>query len=266
MLGHIEDILASSDVRSDDRERLVIAYRNSLRLLKLVNTLLEFSRIEAGRAQAVFQPTDLAAATAELASVFRSATEKAGLDLVVVTPSLPELAHVDRQMWEKIVLNLLSNAFKFTLHGAIEVKLGMEHDNFILTVRDTGIGIPPDEIPRLFERFHRVEGAKGRTQEGSGIGLAFVQELVKLHGGGVSVESESGLGTTFRVSIPRGSGHLPSSQIGHAEDRASATTGTTHFIEEALRWLPDRSDGSSGFPEVEIDAPPASTVSNDRAF
>ena len=159
MLGNIEDILSSSEVRPDDR--LVIAYRNSLRLLKLVNTLLEFSRIEAGRVQAVFEATDLAAATAELASVFRSATEKAGLSLVVDTPPLPELAHVDRQMWEKIVLNLLSNAFKFTLQGEIEVKLGIQHDNFVLTVRDTGIGIPPGEMPRLFERFHRVEGAGG---------------------------------------------------------------------------------------------------------
>ena len=199
MLGHIEDMLSSSDVRPDDRDRLVTAYRNSLRLLKLVNMLLEFSRIEAGRVQAVFEPTDLAAATAELASVFRSATEKAGLSLVVDTPSLPEPAYIDREMWEKIVLNLLSNAFKFTLQGEIAIKLGIEEDNFVLTVRDTGIGIPTDEMARLFERFHRVEGAEGRTQEGSGIGLAFVHELVRLHGGSVSADSRLGEGTAFRV-------------------------------------------------------------------
>jgi signal transduction histidine kinase/DNA-binding response OmpR family regulator len=266
MLGHIEDMLSSSEVRPDDRNRLVIAYRNSLRLLKLVNTLLEFSRIEAGRAQAVFEPTDLAAATAELASVFRSATEKAGLSLVVDAPPLPELAHVDRQMWEKVVLNLLSNAFKFTLQGEIEVKLGMGHDSFVLTVRDTGIGIPPGEVPRLFERFHRVEGAGGRTQEGSGIGLAFVQELVRLHGGSVSAESRPGKGTTFRVLIPRGSGHLPSDQIGQAKRRVSTATGSNPFIEEALRWLPDGGEGIAGVPEVELDAQAANTGSDDRAF
>src|SRR4029079_13831755 len=123
---------------------------------------------------------------------------KAGLSLVVDTPQLPELAYVDRQMWENIVLNLLSNAFKFTLEGKIEGGLTIEQDNFVLTVSDTGIGIPPDEMPRVFERFHRVAGAEGRTQEGSGIGLAFVQELVRLHGGSVSAESKLGKGTTFR--------------------------------------------------------------------
>jgi signal transduction histidine kinase/CheY-like chemotaxis protein len=266
MLGHLEDMLSSSEVRPDKRNRLVIAYRNSLRLLKLVNTLLEFSRIEAGRVQAVFEPTDLAAATAELASVFRSATEKAGLSLVVDTPPLPELAHVDRQMWEKVVLNLLSNAFKFTLQGEIEVKLGVEHDSFVLTVRDTGIGIPRGEMPRLFERFHRVEGAKGRTQEGSGIGLAFVQELVRLHGGSVSAESQPGRGTTFRVSIPMGSGHLPSNQVGQAKGRVSTAKGSNPFIEEALRWLPDGGEGIEGVPEVELDAQAANTGSDDRAF
>ena len=238
MLGHIEDLLSSSDVRPDDRDRLIVAHRNSLRLLKLVNMLLEFSRIEAGRARAVFEPTDLAVATAELASAFRSATDRAGLRLIVDAPQLPEPAYVDRQMWEKIVLNLLSNAFKFTLRGEIEVKLAADEDDFVLTIRDTGVGIPPQEMPRLFERFHRVEGAEGRTQEGSGIGLAFVQELVKLHGGNVSAESELGKGTTFRVSIPKGGAHLPSAQTRREGGRASTAIGVSPFLEEALRWLP----------------------------
>jgi signal transduction histidine kinase/DNA-binding response OmpR family regulator len=254
MLGHVEDLLSRGALPTDDRDRLVVAHRNSLRMLRLVNTLLEFSRIEAGRAQASFEPTDLAAATAELASVFRSATEKAGLRLIVDTPALPEPAYIDRQMWEKIGLNLLSNAFKYTLEGEIEVKLRAEGDDFVLTVRDTGIGIPADEMPRLFERFHRVEGAKGRTREGSGIGLAFVQELVRLHGGNVSAESKPGEGTTFRVSIPKGSGHLPTDQIGHADGPAPAPVAAAPFIEEALRWLPDN---NSDVPEFELDSPAA---------
>jgi signal transduction histidine kinase/DNA-binding response OmpR family regulator len=267
MLGHIEEIISSSGLRPGDRDRLVIAHRNSLRMLKLVNTLLEFSRIEAGRVRAVFEPTDLGAATTELASVFRSATEKAGLSLVVDAPPLPEPAHVDRQMWEKVVLNLLSNAFKFTLRGEIAVKLGVDQDSFVLTVRDTGIGIPAEEMPRLFERFHRVEGAEGRTQEGSGIGLAFVQELVRLHGGSVSAESRIGKGTTFRVSIPRGSSHLPLKQTGNAKAGVSTAIGATPFIEEALGWLPNSADRNAGLPEVELDAPPANTRSSDgRAF
>lgn len=254
MLGHIEDLVSSSAVPPSERERLLVAQRNALRLLKLVNTLLEFSRVEAGRAQAMFEPTDLAAATAELASVFRSATEKAGLSLVVDAPPLPELAHVDRQMWEKIVLNLLSNAFKFTLQGEIEARLGADAESFVLTVRDTGIGIPDEEMPRLFERFHRVEGAEGRTQEGSGIGLAFVQELVKLHGGSVSAESQPGVGSIFRVAIPKGSAHLPSAQIGHGEGRASTAIGVASFVEEALGWLPDGGADSASIPELDLGA------------
>jgi PAS domain S-box-containing protein len=136
-----------------------LVHRNGLRLLKLVNTLLDFSRIEAGRVQAVYEATDLAQLTAHLASEFRSAIEKANLTLVVNCPPLPEAAYVDREMWEKIVLNLLSNAFKFTFEGVIEVSLRQGDGRFELVVTDTGTGIPADELPRLFERFHRVEGA-----------------------------------------------------------------------------------------------------------
>lgn len=149
-------------------------------MLKLVNTLLDFSRIEAGRTQGNYEPTDLATYTAELASLFRSTVEQAGLQLTVDCPPLAEPIYVDREMWEKIVLNLLSNAFKFTFAGEIAVVVRPVGDQVELVVRDTGTGIPAAELPKLFERFHRVEGARGRTFEGSGIGLSLVQELVQL--------------------------------------------------------------------------------------
>ena len=190
-----------------------------MRLLKLVNTLLDFSRIEAGRAHASYAPTDLAKLTAELASNFSSACEKAGLRLRVECPPLHEPVYVDRGMWEKIVLNLLSNAFKFTFEGEIEVALADTGAGVELRVRDTGIGIAAHEIPRVFERFHRVEGAKARTHEGSGIGLAFVQELVDMHGGEIRVDSELGRGSTFTVCLRFGSGHLPREHLV-AEDAA----------------------------------------------
>ena len=174
------------------RERLEIVHRNGLRLQKLVNTLLDFSRIEAGRVQASFQPVDLAALTSDLASNFRSACEKAGLELVVDCATLPEPVYVDAEMWEKIVLNLISNAFKFTLKGRIAITLRQSNRHAELVVRDTGAGISTDQMPRLFERFHRVEGVTGRSQEGSGIGLALVRELLRLHGGEVSATSEIG--------------------------------------------------------------------------
>ena len=206
MLGPVGELLArpGDQVSPDDRALLTVAQRNGLRLQKLVNTLLDFARIEAGRVQAVYEPTDLAAVTAELASNFRSACERAGLSLVVDCPPLPEPVYVDREMWEKIVLNLLSNAFKFTFDGDIAVILRPDGQAVELAVRDTGIGIPPEEIHRVFERFHRVEDARGRTQEGTGIGLALVRELVELHGGSVRVASAVDQGSTFTVSIPTG--------------------------------------------------------------
>jgi len=239
MLGPLEDALASSALPSGERDRLTVAHRNSLRLLKLVNTLLDFSRIEAGRVQAVYEPTDLAAATAEFASMFRSAVEKAGLSLVVDCPPLPEPAFIDRQMWEQIVLNLLSNALKFTFQGEIEVRLRFTAGHFELSVRDTGTGISAQELPKVFERFHRVAGAHGRTHDGTGIGLALVQELVKLHGGSVSVESEHGRGSLFKVALPMGCSHLPAEQMGAKRTLPSTALGAPHFVEEALGWLPE---------------------------
>ena len=200
MLGPIEDILAQPDERDwrQNRELLNVVHRNGLRLQRLVNALLDFSRIEAGRTQASFEPVDLAAFTADLASNFRSAMERAGIAFSVDCPPLSAPVYVDREMWEKIVLNLLSNAFKYTLQGSVRVRLAEHQGKAALHIDDTGPGIPESELPRLFERFHRVEGTQGRTHEGTGIGLALVQELVKLHGGAVSVTSEVGHGSTFR--------------------------------------------------------------------
>ena len=241
MLGPLEDILATptDQVGPDHRELLTIVHRNSLRLLRLVNTLLDFSRIEAGRVQAVYEPTELAMLTVDLASNFRSACERAGLRLVVDCPPLPEPIYVDREMWEKIVLNLLSNAFKFTLDGEIIVTLRPAGEAVELAVSDTGTGIPAAELPHLFERFHRVASVRGRTQEGTGIGLALVQELVHLHGGSVRVESALGRGSTFLVAIPTGQTHLPADRIGGARTLASTALGAIPYVEEALRWLPD---------------------------
>jgi signal transduction histidine kinase len=242
MLGPLEELLARQEAEeySDELRLVHVAYRNGLRLLKLVNSLLDFARIEAGRVQANYEPTDLAAFTADLASSFRSATDKAGLRLTVHCPPLPQPVYVDRDMWEKIALNLISNAFKFTLEGEIEVNLEPAHNGSLakLTVRDTGTGIPLDEMPRLFERFHRVEGARGRTQEGTGIGLALVQELVKLHGGSIFAQSELGHGSTFTVHIPFGAAHLPRERITTAPTAASTATRAEAYVDEALGWLP----------------------------
>ena len=237
MLGPLEDVISDA-TDPVHKEQLDVVHRNGLRLLKLVNTLLDFSRIEAGRVQAVYEATDLAALTAELASVFRSAIERAGLQLVVECSRINGQVYVDREMWEKIVLNLLSNAFKFTFAGSITVDLNQNDDHVELRVRDTGTGIAESELPRLFERFHRIRGAQSRTHEGSGIGLALVRELARLHGGAVEVESEVGTGTTFIVRIPIGSAHLPADQIGAQRTLSSTGLDAEIYAKEALRWLP----------------------------
>ncbi len=252
ILGPLEDLLSQPDeTTAKGKEMLGMAHRNGMRLLKLVNTLLDFSRIEAGRVEASYEPTDLAAVTADLASNFRSACEKAGLRLTVECASLAEPVFVDPDLWEKIVLNLISNAFKYTLEGEINVRLDTRNGEAILSVQDTGCGIAENELPRLFERFHRVEGVRGRTHEGTGIGLALVQELVKLHGGKVRVESVQGVGSTFIVSLPLGTAHLPPDRIRAASALAPVTVVARPYVEEALRWLPDET--GAGIPDEAVD-------------
>jgi len=245
MLGPLEDALAAPE-RVLGGADLEAAHRNAVRLQKLVNALLDFSRIEAGRVRAAYEPTDLAAFTGELASVFRSAIERAGLRLVVESTPIDAPVYVDHDMWEKIVLNLLSNALKFTFEGEIAVSLRRAHDQVVLSVSDTGVGIPVAELPHLFERFHRVHGAKARTQEGSGIGLALVNELVKLHGGEIHAESIEGKGTTFTVRIPVGSMHLDRARI--VEPSPANVVGAAPYVEEALRWLPPAPDRVASLP------------------
>lgn len=240
LLGPLQDLLTARALPpQEQRDRLEIIHRNALRLLKMVNSLLDFSRIEAGRHRAVYRPTDLATLTADLASLFRSAIEQAGVRFEVHTPPLREPVFVDREMWEKIVINLLSNAFKFTWAGEIEVRLQHEGGAAVLSVRDTGTGIPAAEVPHLFERFHRVESARGRTYEGTGIGLALVRELAALQGGSVQVTSVEGEGSTFTVTLPLGTAHLDAAQIEWDPAPPGTPEGVTPYLEETRHWLPD---------------------------
>ena len=244
MLGPLQDLLSRSDAHlsATAKEQLELVSRNGSRLLRLVNTLLDFSRIEAGRVRAMYEATDLPALTAELVSVFRSATERAGLKLTVECHDLGEPVYVDRDMWEKIVLNLMSNAFKFTFDGEIVVSMERVGNFAELRIHDTGVGIPQEALPKLFDRFHRIPNTRSRTHEGSGIGLALVQELVKLHSGAVRVESGVDEGTTFIVSVPLGQQHVPAGQLGGSRTQSSTSISPQAFVEEAMRWLPNASD------------------------
>jgi signal transduction histidine kinase len=239
LLGPIEEALEDSSNRlpAIHHERLRLAQRNALRLQKLVNTLLDFSRVQAGRMHASYTEVDLAALTRDLASGFRSVVEGAGLRLSVDCEDLDTSAWVDSALFEKIVLNLLSNAFKFTFEGGITVTLRQQGDTAVLSVRDTGVGISDEQQQHIFERFRRVEGARSRTHEGSGIGLALVRDLVELLHGRIALDSAPGQGSTFTVTLPLGRQHLRAEQLGGDAPAGSAGVRQA-FLMEAQRWLP----------------------------
>ncbi|HEX3937387.1 MAG TPA: ATP-binding protein [Xanthobacteraceae bacterium] len=262
MLGPLEDALRhGDDLPPQRREEIAVAHRNALRLLRLVNTLLDYSRVEAGRMQTHFENTDLGIATRETAANFASLCVRANLTLQIDCEARLPPVDVDRQMWEKIVLNLISNAFKFTFNGGIAVRLGDRDGRVALTVSDTGVGIPASELPHIFERFHRVEGQRGRTYEGSGIGLALVRELVALHNGEISVTSEVGRGTAFTVIIPyEQQRSIANDPTAHREPEAARATA---YVEEAQRWLP--ADADNAAPVADIFFPDVTTMRSVQA-
>ena len=263
MLAPIDDALRdrTEPLPNAQQQRLELVRHNAMRLQKLVNNLLDFSRIQAGRTQASFLPVDLAALTADLASGFRSMVEQAGMRLEIDCPPLSQPIYVDPSMWEKIVLNLLSNAFKFTFDGAIRVRLHADNEHAILLITDTGIGIPAAELPRLFERFHRIEGSRSRTHEGSGIGLALVQDLVGLHGGDITADSIEQKGTTFTIRIPLGFAHLDAQQISHVAASHTRTGLTDAYVTEAEKWI-----GLSAGLQIEESRPSAASPSHERVL
>ncbi|MFT3774170.1 MAG: ATP-binding protein [Minicystis sp.] len=235
LLGPLEDVLANAApaLTPSQRGQVEMAHRSALRLLKLANTFLDFSRIEAGHAQVRRERTDLAELTAELCELFRVAVERAGLRLEIDVGPLGRDYYVDREMWEKIVFNLLSNALKFTFEGKITVRLRRAGEEARLEVTDTGTGIEAHELPYVFDRFRRVRGARSRTHEGTGIGLALVHELARLHHGHVDITSTFGRGTTVVVTVPPGE-----ERDGVSGSAPSTRLHSSHFVEEALHWTP----------------------------
>ena len=238
MLAPIEDVIKTFKTEANHREELAkleLIHRNALRLEKLVNTLLNFSRIEAGKSDAIFKPTDIAQFTTLIAGNFRSAIESAGLKFVVDC-ECTEPVYVNPDMWEKIVLNLLSNALKFTFHGKIEVRLRSFKKRVRLEVSDTGIGINPSNQAKIFDKFVRIINAKSRSYEGSGIGLALVKDLVNIHGGSIEVDSKEGEGSTFYVSLWKGKEHLPAKNVYEIKEKHSVSRLGSIYSQEVGIW------------------------------
>ncbi|OJV14773.1 MAG: hypothetical protein BGO21_18955 [Dyadobacter sp. 50-39] len=250
MLGPLEELMSHSvpGWRDEDKAKVEVTHRNALRLLKLVNTLLDFSRMEGGREHARFVRTDMGAYTRNLASSFRSVIEKAGLEFEVNIDSDTGTAYVDRQMWEKVVFNLLSNAFKFTLNGKITLDLRAHEGRILLSVRDTGVGIPAEELPHMFERFHRVQNSGGRTYEGAGIGLSLIRELLGLHNGTISVESTEGAGSCFTAVIPQGKAHLEPALVSEVDPELDEAISDLYTTEAESLLAPVGEEGEAHSP------------------
>jgi signal transduction histidine kinase/DNA-binding response OmpR family regulator/PAS domain-containing protein len=239
MMAPIDALLDDPKVTlpADRRADVASARRAVLRLSRLVDTLLEFALAEADELHATLELTDLAQLSTDVASMFASVVEEAGLRLVVDTAAVTEPIAVDPEMVTKILLNLLSNAVKFTPQGTITLRLAEAGDAVRLTVSDTGLGIPAEELPRVFERFHQVPVQGARSREGAGIGLSLVQDLARAHGGEVSVRSDLGSGSEFTVRLPRAT-------VGPHRTPAtgSGSPGAPAFIAEAPTWSATRSD------------------------
>jgi signal transduction histidine kinase len=239
LLAPIEDALHDSNISEEHKIRMNVAYRNALRMQKLVNTLLEFSRLEAGRVEGRFSRVDIRTFTEDLASLFRSAIEKAGMQLIINKGDVHDAVYVDIDMWERIILNLISNAFKYSKEGTISLNIQQKDKDVYVSVCDTGVGIPEDQLDKIFNRFHRIENTEGRSQEGTGIGLAMVRELVKLHHGTIHVTSKPGKGSTFTVKIPVGKEHLPADKIQDTPAEFPLYKHSAAFVQEALKWMPE---------------------------
>jgi signal transduction histidine kinase/CheY-like chemotaxis protein len=253
MLGPLDDLIAMAGDDPETRGYLEIVRRNGLRLLRLVNSLLDFSRIEAGKVAPRLAVTDLGGLTAGVASSFAHVCRLAGLDLVL--DCQPVWAEVDPGMWEIIVANLVSNAIKYTFAGSVTVRVGPGGDGGVeLTVGDTGTGIAAADLPHLFERFYRASAGRARSAEGVGIGLALVKGHVEMHDGTISIDSAPDAGTTVTVRLPPARVRPPETPAPDACGLPAAYGNA--YAEEALQWAgapkaeADRGTGEPGRPLV----------------
>jgi signal transduction histidine kinase/chemotaxis response regulator CheB len=233
IIGPLERALSRTrDLPAEVSLDLEVATRNAQRLLGLVSSLLDFAQAESHRLTPEFEPVDLAIETEHVAALLRTAIEHAGLRFTVECARV-ESIQVDRAMWAKIVVNLLANALKFTFEGEIRVVLRERAQHAELVVSDTGVGIAAADQPHVFERFFRSRGQRARSNEGTGIGLALVKELVQLHRGRIRVTSEEGRGTSFTVWIPKSPLHSAGTRAT-TPDRSSADAA---LAKAALAWL-----------------------------
>ncbi|KAG9302548.1 hypothetical protein G9A89_007252 [Geosiphon pyriformis] len=269
MLAPLEDAIATCEPDSSILFNLEMIQRNARRLLKLVNTLLEFSRIEAGHVKAYYCETKIAGLTRELVLNFQSMARSFGLTLIIDIPvdevlesQLECEVYLDLDLYEKIIFNLCLNAFKHTWDGAVTIRLSPgkreSREVVFIEVSDTGVGIPKEELPNIFQRFYRVQSKQARSHEGTGIGLALVKELVNRHGGDIKVTSQVGVGSTFQIWIPTGTDHLPKKNIisGLSSWDNRSSKNIDLYLDESREWIKSKNDSNDFHTKFEDDENP----------
>lgn len=211
IMGPLETALKNSaQYDTETQENLQRMQRNALRLYSLVNDLLDFTKLEVGKFALYEEFIDVAQIIAQLVDDAQGLAKERQVILQFSQENTIGLLQFDQKIIEKIVLNLISNALKFTPKGGkIQVKLAKENDKLRLTISDTGIGIPAEEISHIFERFHQVDSSSTRAYEGTGIGLALIYQFIRLMEGEITVESQEKKGTTFNILLPA---HAPTNK------------------------------------------------------
>jgi signal transduction histidine kinase/CheY-like chemotaxis protein len=240
LAGSLDGLLepAEDPSRQLSKPQVELAQRGAGRILRMVDSLLDFSLLESGTRTPVYRAEDLSEATLRICDRFRPLALQGGLDLDALCEPLREPVFFDRGMWAEIVSRLLTNALKFTREGSIRVLFRIVGRHAVLRISDTGAGIPEADLPFLFGRFYRGRSPEARTHEGLGMGLAIVREMVRIHGGEIRAESRLGTGSTFTVKVPLGSAHLrkrPTTEGSGAEEEERTVTAA---LAEAGRWFP----------------------------
>ena len=224
------------------KEELGIVHRNAGKLLGLVNQLLDISKLESGtmKVQTVYQ--DVIPILRNLVISFTPYAERKNTTLKFSPLEREVLVYIDREKIEKVCTNLLSNALKFTpAGGIITLSVSKDDKTIMIAISDTGIGIPKDELTRVFDRFYQVDGSHTREGEGTGIGLALTKELVELHKGTIEVESEEGKGTVVTIRLPLGKDHLTPDEIVPSAERDAKPTESspdTTVLEKGAKVTP----------------------------
>lgn len=235
-----------SEESKDEKTKIKadLIHRSANKLNRLVDELLDFSKIEAGEMKLKACPVNLVLVVKEIVLSFHSLAERKKITFIFNSDDNEIIAYLDKDKIDKIITNVLSNAFKFTPEGGkVEVAITLhpepalpsgrlvsgstidikklkrvQLDNYVeISIRDTGVGIPKDQIDKIFDRFYQVDGSHTREHEGTGIGLALTKELIELHKGKIKVESEEGKGSTFRLIFPLGKEHLKPEEICEEE-------------------------------------------------